>query len=97
MKEEELKNKEEEAFDLVIHLADAVSKGIYWESKVILANQRLDMVLDLAKEVDWRVKEIEAKACTMEEKVALVASHAIEDFKGLEDFKSKGRPSMMPT
>lgn len=37
-KEEELKSEEEEAFNLGIHLANMVPKGMYWESKTILAN-----------------------------------------------------------
>lgn len=51
-----------------------------------MANQRLDTVLDLAKDADRRAK---AKACAMDEKTALVASRAVKDFKGSEDFKAE--------
>lgn len=86
-KEEEFRDKEQEASDLEIHLIDAVSKGMFWKSKTTLANQMLDIMLGLAKEADQRAKETEAKASTMKEKIELVKSRAIKDFKNLEDFK----------
>lgn len=49
----------------------------------------LNVMLNLAKETNRRAKDDEAKVHSIEEKVALVASHAIEDFKNLEDFNIK--------
>lgn len=54
-----------------------------------MANQRLNAELDLAKDADRRAKEAKAKAHAIEEKMALEASHAIKDFKSLEDFKTE--------
>lgn len=60
MKEEEFKGKEQEASKLDICLVDAISKGMFWESKANLADQRLDAVLDLVKDANRRAKEVDA-------------------------------------
>lgn len=81
----------EYAANLETCLADVNSKGMYWESIVILANQRLGLAHAIAKDNNNRAKEVEAKACTVKEKVTLiasVASLAIKNFKNSEDFKN---------
>lgn len=47
------------------------------------------MVFDLAKEANWRAKEAEVKTPAVKEKATLVVSCAIENFKGLGDFKNE--------
>lgn len=55
----------------------------------MVANQRLDAVHAIAKDIDRRAKEAEAKAQTIEEKAVSVTSHTIKNFKNSEDFKDK--------
>lgn len=43
----------------------------------------------MTKEANWGAKGGEAKASTIEVKVALAVSCAVEDFKGSKDFKSE--------
>lgn len=79
----------EYATNLEAHLADVTFQGMYYESMAMLTNQRLDVADTIAKDIDRRAKEAEAKAHATEEKVASVASHAIEDYKIFEDIKSE--------
>lgn len=66
-----------------------VSKGMYWESKANLDNQRLGAALDRVEDADQKAKEVDAKAHATDEKVALAMPYAITDFKNLEDFKAE--------
>lgn len=83
----ELEKKEGEVFELETWLADMTSKGMYWESLVMVANKRLDTTHTIAEDTDRRAKEAEAKAQVAEEKPASAASRTTKDFKNFKNSK----------